>query len=234
MRCTSWDQENTVKPVTLVSTVLIVACARDSRPPAPPPTVSPTTTNDRDIQNLDLGLKQVDGLPISELVDPGAATRQPVKEAIAILHPTAGNQVSGTVRFVDVEGLGIEVFAVGHGLMRGPHAFHVHAFGDCSAPDASSAGPHFHFTGSSFDKEVGMITGNLGQLTRHQTGPTSTYQGHVRHASLQGDFSIIGRSVVIHELGNDPDVTPDGGAGARLACGVIGVANPGPPQHARK
>jgi Cu-Zn family superoxide dismutase len=165
-------------------------------------------------------------------VDPGAANKQPVKRAIAILHPTAGSKASGVVRFVDVGGRGLDVFAVVHGLDARVHAYHVHVFGDCSSGDAKSAGPHFNFLGSSFDDEVGMITGNLGHVQRHKTGPTSTHQGRVEDASLQGEFSIIGRAVVVHERGNDPSVTPDGDAGARIACGVIGVANPSAQQTA--
>lgn len=207
-----------------VSTILILAsCARD---PAPAPAAPRATAS---IPDLQLPMKQVDGLPITEIVDPGATNKRPVRQALAVLHPTQGNQASGVVRFTETPGRGIEVFAAVHGLEGGPHAFHVHVYGDCSAPDATSAGPHFHFTGSSLDKEVEVITGNLGELRQHRTDDVSSHQARIPNASLQGEFSIIGRAVVVHAQGNDPTVTPDGGAGARLACGVIGVAEPGAP-----
>src|SRR5438552_17131450 len=66
-------------------------------------------------------------------------------KAIAVLHPTAGNKVSGTVTFTPVAD-GVQVHAELTGLTAGKHGFHVHEFGDCSAADASSAGAHFNPT----------------------------------------------------------------------------------------
>ena len=42
-------------------------------------------------------------------------------------------------------------------------------------------------------------------------------------------LSIIGRAVIVHEKADDLKTQPSGNAGARFACGVIGVANPKPP-----
>jgi len=48
--------------------------------------------------------------------------------------------------------------------------------------------------------------------------------------SLYGEYSIVGRSVVVHaqedDLGktNHPDSSKTGNSGARVACGVIGLA----------
>src|ERR1700720_425670 len=66
-------------------------------------------------------------------------------KAISVLHPTAGNKVSGTVTFTPVAD-GVQVHAEIAGLTPGKHGFHVHEFGDCSAADASSAGAHFNPT----------------------------------------------------------------------------------------
>ena len=64
---------------------------------------------------------------------------------MAELHPTAGNKVSGTVTFTE-EADGVRVQANITGLTPGEHGFHVHEFGDCSAPDLASAGGHFNPT----------------------------------------------------------------------------------------
>ena len=64
-----------------------------------------------------------------------------VTKAVAILHPTEGNQVQGTVTFTEVEG-GVLIIADVSNLTPGKHGFHVHEHGDCSAHDASSAGGH--------------------------------------------------------------------------------------------
>ena len=66
-------------------------------------------------------------------------------KAIAVLYPTAGNKVSGTVTFTE-DADGVKVHAEITGLTPSNHGFHVHEFGDCSAPDATSAGAHFNPT----------------------------------------------------------------------------------------
>jgi Cu-Zn family superoxide dismutase len=164
-----------------------------------------------------------DGGP-SEWLDPGAPSPVPVREAVAILRPTKGSHVSGVVRFRD-DGAMLDVTASVDGLTADTHAYHVHVYGDCSSPEAESAGPHFHFTGSSFDERPRIITGNLGEL--HPDDRLTTVDRARVRASLQGRYSILGRSVVVHAQGNDPTQPPDGAAGKRLACGVIGIADPG-------
>ena len=69
-----------------------------------------------------------------------------VTKAVAVLHPTRGSKVEGTVAFTR-EKSGMRVTASLKGLSPGLHGFHIHMFGDCSAPDATSAGEHFNPTG---------------------------------------------------------------------------------------
>src|SRR5947207_193209 len=69
---------------------------------------------------------------------PEEKSSAPLK-AIAVLHPTGSNKVSGTVTFTEVAD-GVQVQAEITGLTPGNHGFHVHEFGDCSATDLSSAG----------------------------------------------------------------------------------------------
>src|SRR5436309_13313108 len=80
---------------------------------------------------------------------PEEKSSAPLK-AIAVLHPTAGNKVSGTVTFTEVAD-GVQIHADITGLTAGNHGFHVHEFGDCSAADASSAGAHFNLTKKPHD-----------------------------------------------------------------------------------
>jgi Cu-Zn family superoxide dismutase len=64
--------------------------------------------------------------------------------ATATLAPTAGSTTAGTVRFQQV-GDRVHVMGDIRGLKPGAeHAFHVHEKGDCSSPDAMSAGGHFN------------------------------------------------------------------------------------------
>ncbi|MEJ2055252.1 MAG: superoxide dismutase family protein, partial [Calditrichaceae bacterium] len=66
-----------------------------------------------------------------------------ISKAVAVIHPTKGNSVHGTVYFEKVPE-GIKVIADISGLSPGKHGFHIHEFGDCTAEDATSAGGHFN------------------------------------------------------------------------------------------
>lgn len=156
-------------------------------------------------------------------VDPGAPDKKQVTHAIATLQPTKGNQINGTVQ-LDAVPQGVRVKAQLRNVPKGKHAFHVHVYGDCSGPEAKTAGPHFNFEGSSLSPPAGIqrITGDLGEIEPDAAG-NATFEATVPKASLQGAYSILGRSVVVHAQPNDPTKPPEGGAGARLACGVIGV-----------
>jgi Cu-Zn family superoxide dismutase len=138
------------------------------------------------------------------------------EQAVATLKPTRDRRAWGVVRFQTVR-KGIRILADVSGLPRnGRHALHVHETGDCSAPDASSAGGHFDFeTG----REPREIAGNLGDL---EVGPygRAVFEVMIPRAALECEHSIVGRAVIVHERGNDP-AARDGDAGAAIACGVI-------------
>jgi Cu-Zn family superoxide dismutase len=160
-------------------------------------------------------------------LDPGSPEPRAVDRAVVVLEPTDGNQAGGIIHFVQ-QGDGVALTAEVDGLTTGKHAYHVHVFGDCTKSDGSSAGTHLNFEGSSLqpshdDKKA--ITGNLGDLVADADGKATAGQT-IRGASLSGPYSIIGRSVVIHELANDPAHPPMGATGKRVACGVIGIAEP--------
>src|SRR6266487_3304632 len=146
-------------------------------------------------------------------------------QAIAMLHPTAGNKVSGTVTFIEVAD-GVQVHAELAGLAPGDHGFHVHEFGDCSAPDASSAGAHFNPTNKPHagPDAPERHVGDMGNVEADTSGKAKLeYVDH--QISLTNDEqSVIGRSVVVHMKRDDLKSQPAGDSGARVACGVIGRA----------
>jgi len=139
------------------------------------------------------------------------------EHAVALLEPAGNRRAYGTVTFEPHED-GVRVRADVSALPPGRHAFHVHENGDCSKPDASSAGGHFDFDPD--DSQPRRITGNLGELDAGSTG-RATYEAVIPRATLEGERSIVGRAVIVHERGNDPSATPDGNAGAPISCGVI-------------
>ena len=141
--------------------------------------------------------------------------------AIARLEPTQGNNVRGTVWFSSAAE-GVRVAAEIAGLAPGEHGFHIHEHGDCSAPDASSAGGHFNPTNhphAARDSEARHI-GDLGNLTADGEGRAQLNYFDPKLA-LTGPNSIVGRSVIVHAGRDDLKSQPSGDSGARVACGTI-------------
>ncbi|MEX0647419.1 MAG: superoxide dismutase family protein [Balneolaceae bacterium] len=149
-------------------------------------------------------------------------------QAIAVIHPTEGNDVSGVVTFTRTNE-GILVDATISGLEADArHGFHVHEYGDCSADDGTSAGGHFNpednpHAGPEADERH---VGDLGNLDSDGDGEATTNFTD-NHIAFSGGSNILGRAVVVHAGEDDLQSQPTGDAGARLGCGVIGVANPG-------
>ena len=143
------------------------------------------------------------------------------KKAVCTLNPTQGNDVKGTVTFTK-NGAGVRVVADVTGLTPGEHGFHIHEKGDCSAPDASSAGGHFNPTGAAHGApgaEQHHI-GDLGNLTADSSGKAHLDKV-MPFLTMSGTNSILGRSVIVHAGKDDLTSQPAGNAGARVACGVI-------------
>jgi superoxide dismutase, Cu-Zn family len=145
------------------------------------------------------------------------------KHATATMVGTAKYKtVKGTVEFKQTDD-GVEVTANLEGLKKGDHGFHIHEKGDCSAPDAASAGGHFnpskHKHGAPDAAE--HHEGDLGNLTADADGKaTKTFT--MKGITLdEGETSIVGKGFIVHEKADDMKTQPTGNAGARVACGVI-------------
>jgi superoxide dismutase, Cu-Zn family len=144
-------------------------------------------------------------------------------KATCKLESKSGSQVTGTVTFTKT---GDDVQVVGDitGLKPGKHGIHLHEKGDCSAPDAASAGAHFN---PGQHKHGGPVTaerhaGDLGNIEADADGKAHIdWKGKM---SLSGTDTIIGKSLVVHEKEDDLKTDPSGNSGARVACGVIEVA----------
>ena len=140
----------------------------------------------------------------------------------ANLSPTQGNTAKGEVRFYKVDG-GVRVLARVEGLTPGKHGFHVHEKGDCSAPDAASAGGHFNPGntphGAPTADRAARHAGDLGNL---EAGADGKAQYDRVDAVL--DFSqLAGLSVLVHAGEDDFTSQPAGNSGARVSCGVISI-----------
>lgn len=158
------------------------------------------------------------------------------KTAVAIVKPSAAattqptmNDVTGVVTFTQVAD-GVLVVAEIKGLTPNTkHGFHLHEKDDLSAPDLSSAGPHYNPMGLSHGGAPpmhGEMTimqrhiGDLGNLTSDAHGNASLRMT-LPNCSIGGENSLVGRSVIVHAKEDDLHSDPSGNSGGRIAGGVI-------------
>lgn len=142
--------------------------------------------------------------------------------AIAELKPTKGNQAHGLIVFQEKKDKLVMKIELS-GLAPGLHGFHIHEKGDCSAPDATSAGGHYNprgkpHGGPGISERHG---GDLGNIEADNNGKANL-EIEITGLSLQDEAeNILGKSVIVHAARDDLKSQPAGNAGARVACGVI-------------
>lgn len=150
-----------------------------------------------------------------------------IKTAKCVLE---GQDVKGTLTFVQ-EGTGATtVTGTVTGLQPGQHGFHVHQFGDYSG-GCGSTGGHFNPAGKTHGgpSDENRHAGDLGNIEAGADG-TATVNITDSQIPLDGPNSIVGRAIVVHKdiddlgKGGFEDSLTTGHAGARLACGVVGIA----------
>jgi len=150
-----------------------------------------------------------------------------VTKAVVVLK--GDSQATGTITFEQQKNSVLvtgEIRNLDTDTLRG---FHIHQFGDLT-DGCQTAGPHFNpFAknhGAPGDKE--RHVGDLGNIKTDESG-TASFQFEDRLISLNGPLSIVGRAVVLHAgtddlgLGGNAESLKTGNAGARAACGVIGL-----------
>ena len=115
------------------------------------------------------------------------------------------------------------------GLTPGWHGIHIHAVGECSAP-FTSAGSHINHED---DKRPHGLLNAEGPDDGDLPNIYADAQGRVRAEIFttrariapegpgQWLWDADGSALVIHENADDHMAQPIGGAGARVACGIM-------------
>lgn len=113
------------------------------------------------------------------------------------------------------------------GLTPGDHAFHIHAVGDCSAVDGTSAGGHWNPTSVDHGAwgTAPFHIGDIGNMTAGADGTGTISKDTDLWCINCGDETknIIGKAIIIHEGPDDFSSQPSGAAGPRIGCGEITV-----------
>lgn len=147
-----------------------------------------------------------------------------ISKAIAVVTPTEGHNVKGTVTFTQTDN-GVRIVADIEGLTPGKHGFHIHQWGDISKSDGTAAGGHFNPEGQDHAGPHDAVrhAGDMGNITADENG-NAHYDEVDDLITFSGKNNIIGRSIIIHVDEDDLVSQPTGDAGGRVAQGVIGVA----------
>jgi Cu-Zn family superoxide dismutase len=138
--------------------------------------------------------------------------------AVARVEPRNNSTVRGTIAFTQ-RGDRVYITATFVELWPGPHSLYIHAVGNCSSPNAASAGPVWNIAGAA---PAGKRTGVLPQINAGTEGyaglQTTTAELSVGTGKPN---DVIGHAVVVHAA-LDPDPKPEFGVrNGWLACGVI-------------
>lgn len=160
--------------------------------------------------------------PVPTTAQPPA--RPHVARALAALAPASASMVSGKLLLVP-QGTGVRITGTVGGLPRSARfGFHVLERGDCSAVDASSAGPHFNPAGAPHgNAKIGAHhAGDLDNLASDLAGVANVdawLDGVALGGGGPGD--ILGRALAVDARPDDYATQPDGRSGPHVACGVI-------------
>jgi len=141
-----------------------------------------------------------------------------------------GEKVKGTLTFTDLGDGRTHVTGEVTGLEPGLHGFHVHQFGDYSG-GCGTTGGHFNPAGKQHGAP-GDENRHAGDLGNIEAGSDGVAKIDIKDSQipLTGENSIVGRAIVVHKdvddlgKGGFEDSLTTGHAGARLACGVVGIA----------
>ncbi|HET9819195.1 MAG TPA: superoxide dismutase family protein [Rhodanobacteraceae bacterium] len=187
--------------LAFASITLLAGCAPDNQGAPESPTASPTAS-----------------APM-----PSASTDASAR-AHAMLASASDSDVTGKLAFVSTD-QGVRITGRIAGLKPdSTHGFHIHEHGDCSTPDASSAGGHFNPMQQphGHPAQGPRHAGDLPNQTADAEGvATVDVLAHDVELGTGGSTDILGGAVIVHAKPDDYTSQPSGDAGARIACGVI-------------
>jgi Cu-Zn family superoxide dismutase len=155
----------------------------------------------------------------------GADAKRPDRIAYVTLQPTEGNTVSGLVAFIHEDAASETLRVVGKliGIPTGEHGMHVHENGNCTGPQASSAGAHYDPGGAVVHGDRSSPARHLGDLGNivADANQIATFDFTDERIKVVGPNSIAQKALVVHASADDFSTQPSGNSGDPIACGII-------------
>ena len=116
---------------------------------------------------------------------------------------------------------GFLVTVIVEGIEPGPHGIHIHSVGTCM-PDFGASGGHINVD----NRQHGLLNPDgpdNGDLPNIYATADGTVQAELFTTLVDPDMLMDddGSAIVIHENSDDHNTQPIGGAGGRIACGVL-------------
>ncbi len=156
----------------------------------------------------------------------GAAMAQPASVTVALKSSNGKNLGKATLTEAPK---GVLMKIETKGLKPGWHGLHFHEKGDCSSADFKSAGGHVHGGATMVHGLLNPDANEAGDLpnlfvaadgrgTAEVFSPWTSLNGAGGRQALR---DADGSAVVVHAKADDHRSQPIGGAGDRMACGVI-------------
>lgn len=167
--------------------------------------------------------QDVETVPVSMITPPPAPR---AANAVATMINRSGAEIGSAALYQGTDGLIIRLAV--NGLAPGVHGMHFHAIGTCedAADGFKATGGHVMPLGKphGYMNPGGPHAGNLPNLIVAADG-TANVELHTHLVSLTEDPANLldadGSTLIIHENEDDHITQPIGGAGGRIACGVI-------------
>lgn len=155
---------------------------------------------------------------------------------IAQIRSHDDKQIIGYIKFDELDNGKTRIHGELAGLTPGKHAMHIHEKGN-PMKCCSNLGDHYNpFNRNHGDRlaidmygERRRHVGDLGNIPISNDG-TCKFSFDDDMVKISGEYSVLGRSIVIHEkeddlgLTNHPDSLKTGNSGKRIAYGIIGIA----------
>jgi Cu-Zn family superoxide dismutase len=156
-----------------------------------------------------------------------ALAAQAATKAAADLKDASGRDAGSITLTQGPKGVLLQVTV--KGLTPGWHAGHFHEVGDCSTPDFKGAGGHVHAQATHVHGLLNPNANEAGDLPNlfvagDGAGAAEFFSTTVSLDGADGQPALLdkdGSALVIHANPDDFVSQPIGGAGARVACGVI-------------